>query len=71
MMPKYKVRVVETIAQVAYVYIDAEDDTDAWDRAEDALYDIKPARFALIDNHLEVTDIEELAEEESENETTP
>jgi hypothetical protein len=67
MMPKYKVRVVETIAQVAYAYIDAKDEADAWEKADNAALDIPSSAFKIIDGSLEVTDVEE----ESENETTP
>jgi hypothetical protein len=63
-MPKYKARVVETLAQVAYVYIDADSEDDAWLKADAAAYDIPSSAFKVSQGDLEVTDIE-LAEEES------
>lgn len=57
-MPKYKARVVETLVQVAYIYIEADNEDDAWLKADAAAYDIPSSRFKVSQGDLEVTDIE-------------
>jgi hypothetical protein len=57
-MPKYTAKITETIYRVAYVTVEAEDEGDAWDRAESEMYSIPDAHFLALDGNLEVTDME-------------
>jgi hypothetical protein len=61
-MPKYKARITETIYKVAFAYIDADDEADAWDKADSLIY-LPESEFKETDSYIEVSDIE-LAEKE-------
>lgn len=59
-MPKYKVEITETTYRVAYIVVEAEDEGDAWDRAESEMYLVPNSDFADIDGSLEVSDLIEI-----------
>lgn len=57
-MPKYKARVVETLAQVAFIYIEADSEAEAWEKADKMVYDIPSASFKVLDGDIQVDDLE-------------
>jgi hypothetical protein len=57
-MPKYTAKITETIYRVAYITVEAEDEGDAWDRAESEMYSVPDDRFLTLDGNLEVSDLE-------------
>lgn len=59
-MPKYKARITETLYRVVYVIVEADDEADAWAKAETIMWDVKDDDYAVTDGDLEVSDIEVL-----------
>jgi hypothetical protein len=58
-MPKYRARITETLWRVAYIVVEADNEEDAWAKADVAMWDIKDDSFICVDGDMEVSDIEE------------